>query len=132
MSFASAQTDKFAAVFDRSPYQSTDPIVKIQQVQKGNNVVCGRTLTGDNYETLIYLGKVLENTSGKNYLSADTWLDVTFPHVVYITGTRGSGKSFDLGVLLEGISELRDPSPIQNGVAPICSIVIDTQSQFWT
>lgn len=132
MSFVSAQSEKFAAVFDRSPYHSTDPIVKIQQVQKGNNVVFGRTLDGENYEKLIYLGKILENTSGKNYLNADAWLDVTFPHVVYITGTRGSGKSFDLGVLLEGVSQLNSPSPIQNGVTPICSIVIDTQSQFWT
>lgn len=132
MSFVSSPSEKFAAVFDRSPYQSSDPIVKIQQVQKGNNVVFGRTLDGENYEKLIYVGKILENTSGKNYLSADAWLDVTFPHVIYITGTRGSGKSFDLGVLLEGISKLNQSSPIQNSVAPICSIVIDTQSQFWT
>jgi hypothetical protein len=132
MSFVSSQSEKFAAVFDRSPYQSADPIVKIQHVQKGNNIVFGRTLDGENYDKLIYIGKVLENTAGKNYLSADAWLDVTFPHVIYVTGTRGSGKSFDLGVLLEGVSQLAKPSPIQNGVTPICSIVIDTQSQFWT
>jgi hypothetical protein len=133
MSFAADQQDKFAAVFDRSPYQSADPIVKIQHVQKGNNVVFGRTLSGENVEKLVYLGKILENTTGgRNYLSADAWLDVTFPHVIYITGTRGSGKSFDLGVLLEGVSRLKSNSPIQNAVQPICSIVIDTQSQFWT
>ncbi len=132
MSFASSQTEKFSAVFDRSPYQSMDPIVKIQHVQKGNNIVFGRTLSGEYYEKLIYVGKILENSSGKNYLSADAWLDVTFPHVIYVTGTRGSGKSFDLGVLIEGVSRLRQPSSIQNGVIPICSIVIDTQSQFWT
>ncbi len=132
MSFVSTQAEKFAAVFDRSPYQSTDPIVKIQYVQKGNNVVFGRTLSGENYDKLIYLGKVYENTAGKNYLSSDAWLDVGYPHVIYITGTRGSGKSFDLGVLIEGISELSNPSTAQNNVQPICSIVIDTQSQFWT
>jgi uncharacterized protein len=132
MSFASTPSDKFAPVFDRSPYQSSDPIVKIQHVQKGNNVIFGRAKSSDSHDRLIYVGKVLENTSGKNYLSADAWLDVTFPHVIYITGTRGSGKSFDLGVLLEGISELSEPSPIQNGINPVCSIVIDTQSQFWT
>src|SRR5580704_13635192 len=115
MSFVQTQSDRFAAVFDRSPYQSADPIVRIQYAQKGNNVVFGRTLKAENYDKLIFLGKILENTSGRNYLSADAWLDVTFPHVVYITGTRGSGKSFDLGILLEGISQLRDPSAIQNG-----------------
>ena len=52
--------------------------------------------------------------------------------MIYITGTRGSGKSFDLGVLVEGISKLASPSPIQNVVKPITAIIIDTQSQFWT
>ena len=55
-----------------------------------------------------------------------------FPHVVYITGTRGSGKSFDLGVILEGLSELNENSKVKNEVTPITSIPIDTQSQFWT
>lgn len=132
MSFASAPSERFATVFDRSAYQSTDPLVKVQHASKGNNIVFGRTLSGEKYDKLIYLGKVLENTTGRNYLSADAWLDLTFPHVAYITGTRGSGKSFDLGILLEGISQLQKPSAIQNGVVPICSIVIDTQSQFWT
>jgi uncharacterized protein len=132
MSFAQEQSDRFAAVFDRSPYQSADPIVRIQHVSKGNNVVFGRTIEGDDHDNLIYVGKIYENTAGKNYLSADAWLDITFPHVIYITGTRGSGKSFDLGVLIEGISCLTRPSPVQSGVTPICSIVIDTQSQFWT
>ncbi|MBA7558687.1 hypothetical protein ES708_00294 [subsurface metagenome] len=132
MSFVSQQSEKFAQVFDKSPYQSSDPITKIQYLQKGNNVIFGRTIKDGDYRKLIYIGKVLENTVGANYLSADAWLDVTFPHVIYITGTRGSGKSFDLGVLIEGISQLSDPSPIQNEVEPTCSIVIDTQSQFWT
>ncbi len=132
MSIAQNPTERFATVFDKSRYHSLDPIVKIQYLQKGNNVVFGRTLDGNDCRNLIYIGKVLENTTGKNYLSADAWLDTTFPHVVYITGTRGSGKSFDLGVLLEGISQLSKPSPIQNNVDPICSILIDTQSQFWT
>jgi uncharacterized protein len=132
MSIAQNPSEKFATVFDKSPYQSSEPIVKIQHIPKGNNVVFGRTLKDNNHRNLVYIGKVLENTSGKNYLSADAWLDVTFPHVIYITGTRGSGKSFDLGVLLEGISELSQQSPIQNEVDPIASILIDTQSQFWT
>lgn len=132
MSFVAKQSEKFAAVFDRSPYQCLDPIVRIQHVQKGNNMVFGRTIKDEHYDKLIYIGKVLENTVGTNYLSADAWLDITFPHVIYITGTRGSGKSFDLGVLVEGISKLSKDSPVQNDVEPLCSIVIDTQSQFWT
>ena len=95
MSF-SGLIDKFSPVFDKSPYQSQEPLVRIQYVQRGNNIVAGRTLTNENYSNLIFIGKVFENTVGRNYLSADVWLDTTFPHVIYITGTRGSGKSFDL------------------------------------
>lgn len=132
MSFSNIAAAKFNQVFDKSDYQSLDPIVKAQHVQKGNNIVFGRSLKGEDYSNLIYIGKILENTIGKNYLSSDAWLDTTFPHVIYITGTRGSGKSFDLGVLIEGISALSESSPIQNQVEPITSILIDTQSQFWT
>lgn len=132
MSFSTKSAERFGTVIDKSPYLVEDPLVKIQYVPKGQNVVFGRTLKGENYSNLLYVGKILESTKGKSYLGADAWLDTTFPHVIYITGTRGSGKSFDLGVLVEGISELANPSPVQNDVKPITSIIIDTQSQFWT
>lgn len=132
MSFSAKLSDNFARVIDKSPFTVQDQIVKLQHVQSGNNVVFGRVIKGADYTNLIYLGKVLEAAAGKSYLGCDAWLDVTFPHVIYITGTRGSGKSFDLGVILEGISQLQEPSPVQNEVTPLTSILIDTQSQFWT
>ena len=132
MSFSPKSADRFATVIDKSPYMIEDPLVKIQYISKGQNVVFGRALKGEDYRNLIYVGKILETTKGKSYLGANVWLDTTFPHVIYITGTRGSGKSFDLGVLVEGISKLAKLSPIQNAVKPITSIIIDTQSQFWT
>lgn len=132
MSFSTKSAERFGAVFDTSPYNVEDALVKIQYVSKGQNVIFGRTLGDDTFNNLSYIGKILESTKGRSYLGADAWLDTTFPHVIYITGTRGSGKSFDLGVLVEGISSLAESSPIQNGVRPITSIIIDTQSQFWT
>ena len=132
MSFSTRSAEKFRTVIEKSPFAVEDALVKVQHVRRGNNVVFGRTLTGENVSHLIYVGKVLETAKGRSFLGADVWLDTTFPHVVYVTGTRGSGKSFDLGVLVEGISELSKPSPIQNDVKPITSIIIDTQSQFWT
>ena len=132
MSFSNKISDSFGRVIEKSPYSTTDQIVKIQYANKGKNIVFGRVLKGEDYSNLFYIGKVLENASGKSYLGNDAWLDATFPHVIYITGTRGSGKSFDLGVMLEGISELQTKSPVQNEVTPITSILIDTQSQFWT
>lgn len=132
MSFSNKPAERFSTVIDKSPYMVEDPLVKIQYVSKGQNIVFGRTLKADDYSNLLYVGKILESTKGKSYLGADAWLDTTFPHVIYITGTRGSGKSFDLGVLVEGISKLGKPAQIQNEITPITSIIIDTQSQFWT
>ena len=132
MSFSTKSAERFGTVLERSPYAIADPLVKLQYVQRGNNVIFGRTLKGDDVSNLIYIGKILETTKGRTYLGADAWLDTTFPHVVYITGTRGSGKSFDLGVLVEGVSQLATPSPIQNDVQPMSVIIVDTQSQFWT
>ena len=132
MSFSTKSGERFETVIDKSRYTVEDALVKIQYISKGQNVIFGRALKGEDYSNLLYIGKILEATKGRSYLGADAWLDTTFPHVIYITGTRGSGKSFDLGVLVEGISKLATPSPIQNDVKPITSIIIDTQSQFWT
>ncbi|MEJ2788353.1 MULTISPECIES: DUF87 domain-containing protein [unclassified Pseudoxanthomonas] len=133
MSFSKSLTEVFGRIFDTSPFTIEDPIVKVEYVSRGSNIVVGRSLKEEDYSELFFLGKVSEQCSaGKSYLNSDVYLDTTFPHVIYITGTRGSGKSFDLGVIIEGISPLANPSSIQNEVTPITSIVIDTQSQFWT
>lgn len=123
---------RFPAVLDKAKFLTKDQIVSIQSVQSGQHIILGRTIKNDDFSNLIYLGKVTEQAQGKSYFANNLWMDVSFPHVVYITGTRGSGKSFDLGVILEGLSELADASPIKNDVTPITSILIDTQSQFWT
>lgn len=132
MSFSAKSSDRFGTVLDRSPYVIEDSLVKVQYVSRGQNVVFGRSLRVGGHRELMYIGKVLESAKGRSYLAADAWLDTTFPHVIYITGTRGSGKSFDLGVIVEGISRLSMPSPLQNDVTPITTIIIDTQNQFWT
>lgn len=132
MSFSTSSSERFGKVIETSPFAIDDPIVKIHHISRGNNVIFGRSLMENDISNLMYIGKVLETTKGRNYLASDAWLDTTFPHVIYITGTRGSGKSFDLGVLVEGISKLHTSSRIQNDVKPITSIIIDTQSQFWT
>jgi uncharacterized protein len=132
MSFNPSAADRFAKVLERSDYATNDHLVKVQYVPRGNNVIVGRAGASDRQSNLVYVGKVAENTAGSNLLGADVWLDVSFPHVIYITGTRGSGKSFDLGVLVEGISTLSERSAVQENVDLITSFVIDTQNQFWT
>ena len=64
-------------------------------------------------------------------LDHSVWIDLGFPHVIGIFGTRGSGKSFDLGILAEcAIVEdgsVSTGSSFDGGV-----IVFDIQDQFWT
>lgn len=122
----------FGYEIDKSPYNALEPIVKIHHLTRGSHIIIGGAAKSDDVRNLAYLGKVLENSVGTSYLGANIWLDIGFPHVIYVSGTRGSGKSFDLGVLLEGISALTQPSPVQHAVEPQCSFLMDMQNQFWT
>jgi hypothetical protein len=124
--------ESFGNVIESSPYAVLDPVIKSTYSARHNRLILGCSKPKLPDQDLIYIGKVYESCPTTNMLGADVWLDVAFPHVIYITGTRGSGKSFDLGVLLEGISALQEQSSIQHEVEPIASILIDTQNQFWT
>jgi hypothetical protein len=132
MAFTTKASESFGRVIEASSYGVVDPVVKCRYVQRGNNLIIGRTSSDLAPQNLAYLGKVLESCPSNNMLASDVWLDVAFPHVIYISGTRGSGKSFDLGVLIEGVSQLAEATPIQQHVQPITTILLDTQNQFWT
>jgi DNA helicase HerA-like ATPase len=63
-------------------------------------------------------------------LDAGIWLDLSFPHVVGIFGSRGSGKSFDLGVIAESVA---GSGGIHGSSAQTATcIIFDVQDQFWT
>lgn len=76
-----------------------------------------------------YLGKVIEQGKTANILDYEVHCDVSFPHVVGIFGSRGSGKSFDLGVFLEGIFI---PAAEEDDAPRDACIIFDIQDQFWT
>jgi len=74
---------------------------------------------GDDYRLL---GKIVENSTGQRILDFGVWMDTSFPHVVGVFGTRGKGKSFTLGVLVENYAGQPDKA----------TVVLDIQNQFWT
>ena len=77
-----------------------------------------------------YFGKVVEQSAGTSVLDYGVWCDLCYPHVIGIFGTRGSGKSFDIGVLAEDIGGAEG---VTTGEVPSASSVIfDVQNQFWT
>jgi hypothetical protein len=60
-------------------------------------------------------------------LGAPVYLDALRPHVIFICGKRGYGKSYTIGVFLEEIAGLEDTVKQNLGV-----VVLDTLGIYWT
>jgi len=60
-------------------------------------------------------------------LGAPVYLDALRPHVIFICGKRGYGKSYTIGVFLEEIASLEDDVKQNLGV-----VVLDTLGIYWT
>ena len=90
---------------------------------KTKSIVIG---TRSNTLRTAYIGKFIEQGKTSNLLDYQVYCDIDFPHVIGIFGNRGSGKSFDLGVFLEGIFAFQSENASES------AIVFDVQDQFWT
>lgn len=75
----------------------------------------------------ILIGKHYVKMGRNTSLSNKIFLDVTRAHVFFIVGKRGSGKSYTMGVIAEGISDL--PPEIKNNISVI---LLDTMGIYWT
>lgn len=77
----------------------------------------------------IFLGKVNETGTTRSFYNYNLWLAIDFPHIILICGKRGTGKSYTLGAMAEGliasdqVSTVKDPS--------YSVLIIDTLGQFW-
>ncbi|MBN1645996.1 ATP-binding protein [Candidatus Woesearchaeota archaeon] len=60
-------------------------------------------------------------------LSNNIFLDMLRSHVIFVCGKRGSGKSYTMGVMAEGMSDL--PSEICNNLS---IVIFDTMGVYWT
>src|SRR3989344_2989305 len=75
----------------------------------------------------IFIGRHLVGTGEEAHLTTPVMLDVLRPHIIALTGKRGEGKSFSMGILVEELLNL----PLENK-KNLCSLIIDTQGIFWT
>jgi len=75
----------------------------------------------------ILLGKHYVKMGAVTALSQPVYLDLNKAHVVFVCGKRGSGKSYCLGVIAEGISQLPDFMRQRLSV-----ILLDTMGIYWT
>ncbi len=67
----------------------------------------------------LLLGKVEE----KSHPAGNLLLDSLFPHVIFICGARGSGKSYTMGVVAEELLEKN---------AAVAAILVDPVGVFWS
>lgn len=78
-------------------------------------------------EGTIFIGKQYVKMGQVTSLSNEIFLDVARSHVVFICGKRGSGKSYTMGVIAEGISDL--PEEIKDNLSVV---ILDTMGIYWT
>jgi uncharacterized protein len=89
-----------------------------------DNIVVGSAGTGGEAEALL-LGKVAEYQA----MRKNVWLDTKRAHAVYVMGKRRSGKTYTLGVLVEGLAA---EGMVRQGNAQQGVLVLDTMNVFLT
>jgi uncharacterized protein len=78
-------------------------------------------------EGTIPLGKHYITMEREKSFANDILLDVNKPHVILVSGKRGSGKSYTLGVIAEGFANLK-----QDLKKNSTTIIFDTMGIYWT
>ena len=95
-----------------------------------NDIIIGRDASdrkkfGD--KGIILLGKHYVKMGRTTSLSNRVFMDVNRSHVIFVCGKRGGGKSYTLGVIAEGVSDL--PEEVKQNVS---IILLDTMGIYWT
>jgi hypothetical protein len=112
-------------------FRVAEPLERSTFIRKGRHVILGRRGNSVSLDSLIFLGKVIEHNQVQDKFDANIWLDISFPHVVFLSGTRGSGKSFDIGVITEGLG-LTSTTKVATEHKSLSVVLFDLQNQFWT
>jgi uncharacterized protein len=78
-------------------------------------------------EGTILVGKQYVKMGQTTSLSNPVYLDVAGAHVLFIVGKRGSGKSYTMGAIAEGLADL--PHEIKQNLS---IVLLDTMGIYWT
>lgn len=78
-------------------------------------------------EGSVLLGKHYVHMGRVTALAQEIYLDLNKAHVIFVAGKRGSGKSYCMGVIAEGIADLPDKYASRLSV-----ILLDTMGIYWT
>lgn len=94
------------------------------------DIIIGRTETDKEKfgkKGTIFIGRQYVKMGQTTSLSNNIYMDVSRSHIVFICGKRGSGKSYSMGVIAEGMSSL--PKEISQNISVI---ILDTMGIYWT
>tara|TARA_Y100000310_G_scaffold345146_1_gene462181 strand:- start:2872 stop:4260 length:1389 start_codon:yes stop_codon:yes gene_type:complete len=112
------------------PYNNYLNLIKqiIHKLQ--HKIILGRTESdrkkmGD--KAAVFLGRHYVKMGQVTSLSSNILMDVARAHVVLVSGKRGSGKSYTLGVMAEEMSSL--PEEVSQNLS---IVMFDTMGVFWT
>ena len=75
----------------------------------------------------VLLGKHYVQMGQTTALAQNIYLDLNKAHVLFVCGKRGSGKSYSLGVIAEGIAKLPEEHRSRLAV-----VLLDTMGIYWT
>jgi len=75
----------------------------------------------------VYIGKQYVKMGQTTSMANNIFMDINRSHVILVSGKRGSGKSYSLGVIAEEISNL--PEELAKNMAVL---IFDTMGVFWT
>ena len=109
----------------------SEPLTACGYIQRGKHLLIGQRRDLGATDALVLIGKCVEHTGLRDMFDANVWVDIRLPHVVFVCGKRGSGKSYDLGVLAEGLSLPAD-SNVSTKEESVTAVLFDTQNQFWS
>jgi hypothetical protein len=73
------------------------------------------------------LGRQFNLAGSKMEVSNEVYIDVNNPHMIVVCGKRGYGKSYTLGVLVEGLANLDEE--IRRNLAVV---IVDSMGIFWS
>ncbi|MEM3697618.1 MAG: ATP-binding protein [Candidatus Bathyarchaeia archaeon] len=111
--------------------KSTKELIIDPRAVHGRNIILCQSEEKIDRDSLIFLGKVLDHTPVVDFFGYNVWLDVSYPYVIMVPGRRGTGKSYTLGVIAEGLALTKHKSPVTTKSKSHCVVIIDTLGQFW-
>ena len=92
-----------------------EPPLKFSFIDKKTKNVTFANEDQKNPKHAVLLGKIEETSETNNLFNYNAWIDTDFPSIVMVYGRRGTGKSYTLGCIAEGlISDSNNISALPN------------------